>query len=336
MTTRLAVLGFRHGHIMSVYNQAREAADVEVAAAAEDHAPTREQLADSVAFTHDSCERALDEVACDAVAIGDYYGRRGSLAIAALERGLHVIADKPLCTSLDELKEIERLATAKGLSVGCQLDLRHSGKYRALRRLVREEKVLGEIHAIGFGGQHPLMYGTRAGWYFEEGKHGGTINDIAIHGLDLIPWLTGLAFDRVNAARNWNAVLPQVPHFRDCAQFMLTMRNGCGVLGDVSYLAPDSHGYGLPQYWRFTIWGSQGVAEVDNAHPGVILYPGGESMREVPPDPNGEGAFRAFLAELRGESGDICPTTAEVIASACVTLQVQAAADRPATDVPLG
>ena len=35
------------------------------------------------------------------------------------------------------------------------------------------------------------MYGTRPN-YFEEGKHGGTINDIAIHGIDLYRISTGL------------------------------------------------------------------------------------------------------------------------------------------------
>ena len=27
---------------------------------------------------------------------------------------------------------------------------------------------------------------SQASWYFEEGKHGGTISDIAIHGIDLV------------------------------------------------------------------------------------------------------------------------------------------------------
>ncbi|MEZ4683286.1 MAG: hypothetical protein R2932_54665 [Caldilineaceae bacterium] len=55
-----------------------------------------------------------------------------------------------------------------------------------LRNLIRSG-LIGEIHAINFGGQHPLMLDTRAAWYFEPGKHGGTINDIAIHAVDAIP-----------------------------------------------------------------------------------------------------------------------------------------------------
>ena len=55
----------------------------------------------------------LDEVECDAVGVGDYFAKRGSIAIEALKRGKHVISDKPLCTSLDELAQIRELSQAK-------------------------------------------------------------------------------------------------------------------------------------------------------------------------------------------------------------------------------
>ena len=42
---------------------------------------------------------------------------------------------------------------------------------------------------------------------------------------------------------------------------LLAMDNGCGVVGDVSYFAPDGPGYGLPYYWRMTFWGREGVLE---------------------------------------------------------------------------
>ena len=122
----------------------------------------------------------LEETDCDAIAIGDYYAQRGSLIIQALSHGKHVISDKPLCTSLDELDEIERLAAAKSLKVNCMLDMRDSAPFISVRKLIRQG-LIGEVHAITFGGQHPLLLGKRPAWYFEPGKHGGTINDIVIH-----------------------------------------------------------------------------------------------------------------------------------------------------------
>ncbi|MDO9540918.1 MAG: Gfo/Idh/MocA family oxidoreductase, partial [Kiritimatiellia bacterium] len=270
--------------------------------------------------------KMMDELDFDILAVGDYYGRRGSILIEALKRGKHVISDKPLCTRLAELDEIERLAKQKRLAASCQLDQRSGGIMVALRKLIAAREI-GEIHAIAFGGQHPLNYGQRPSWYFEKDKHGGTINDIAIHAFNTIPWLTGLRFVRVDAARNWNARLKEVPHFKDAAQMMLTMDNGCGVLGDVSYLLPDSFGYSHPFYWRFTFWGADGV--VETAKNNIVLYRNGEKEpRIIPPDePENRFYLQSFLREIGGQTaaGDL--TTSEVIRSSRNTLLTQKAAD---------
>ena len=338
MALRIAFMGFRHGHIFGALKDAQEHEGVDVVAACEEDEATRGQLADGTAtITHDSFDRMLDDVECDAIAIGDYYGRRGAIAIRALELGKHVIADKPICTSLDELARIAELARDKGLSVGCQLDLRNSGKQIALRKLIREEGRLGDVHAIHFGGQHPLNYGTRPGWYFEEGKHGGTINDIAIHAIDLIPWVTGKPFEEVVAARNWNAALPEVPHFKDAAQVMLALEGGCGVMGDVSYLTPNSFSYKLPMYWRITFWGERGVVETDTAHDDLMLYADGSTEVEtVPAEVSCAGGyFRSFVNEIAGSREGLSPSTEEVLTSSRACLTAQAAADSGETNVRL-
>jgi predicted dehydrogenase len=277
----------------------------------------------------------LDAVECDAVGTGDYYAARGPILIEALRRGKHVISDKPICTRLDELDEIEKLARANNLSVGCQLDMRANGVLRRLKRFIGAGE-LGEIVALSFGGQHPLMWGPRPAWYFEEGKHGGTINDIAIHALDLIPWLTGLPFQTVNAARNWNARVPQAPQFRDAAQMMLTMKNGAGVLGDVSYASPDSFGYGFPLYWRVTVWGDKGVAEFAyNARTLKVFLNGEDAAREMEGDESAPGEYlESFLKEARGEK-DVSLSTDEVLRAARVSLLTQQAADENRTNVEL-
>src|SRR4051812_10783825 len=102
---RIAFIGFRHGHIMGLYIAARASAEVEVVAAAEGHPATRETLecGDEVELTRHDWLDVINDVECDAIAIGDYFARRGEIAIAALEAGKHVIADKPICTRLDEL-----------------------------------------------------------------------------------------------------------------------------------------------------------------------------------------------------------------------------------------
>jgi predicted dehydrogenase len=343
----IAFAGFRHNHIEALYHAAKKHADLTVVAAAEDDEATRtaliersnipttieesrraELIANQVELTHHTLDEILEQVDCDIVAIGDYYSRRGSIAIKALKAGKHVIADKPISTSLEELTEIEQLATANNLKVGCMFDLRDTPCSVGLKQLI-DNGDLGTIQSVTFGGQHPLMIGSRAGWYFEPGKHGGTINDIAIHAIDLIPWLIGSDISEINAARCWNANAAEFPHFKDAAQMMLTLENGCGILGDVSYLVPDTIGYGHQLYWRMTFWGTEGVAEVAYNQDHILLGKNGEStMRQVALPAGTPGNYlQAFLDDVNGTPQTEL-NTAAVLKSSKISLDIQATADR--------
>ena len=338
MSLKVAFAGFRHGHIMGLYALAGKTEGVEVVAACEEDAATRDEFraTGTVQVTHDVFDEMLNEVASDVLAVGDVYAKRGSLLIRALRAGKHVISDKPVCTSLGELDEIEQLSQARGLRVGCMLDLRDSATFITVRELLGKGTI-GEVHAITFGGQHPLMLGTRPGWYFEPGNHGGTINDIAIHAVDYIPWATGLDFATVNAARSWNAFVPEFPHFHDGGQMMLTMTNGCGVLGDVSYFMPNSSGYTLPFYWRMTFFGRKGVMETSSSAAGALLALDGEKgTREEPFTPgNPGGYFRSYLADIAGQSEPDGLTTDTVLRATRNALTIQNVADTNARDVAL-
>ncbi len=335
---RLAFIGFRHSHVLDLYGRAQEADDVDVVAACEEHAETAARLVSGglVDVTHTDFRAMLDEVDCDAVAVGDAYGRRGERAIVALQHGKHVLSDKPLCTRLEELAEIEALTKSTGLRVGCMLTMRDTAQMIALRQLVRGGK-LGDVQAIGFGGQHPLLRGVRPSWYFEPGQHGGTINDIGIHMIDAIPWITSLRFTRVEAARCWNARVDDAPHFQEAGQMMLTLENGCGVLGDVSYLMPRGIGYKAPFYWRTTIWGERGMAETslvqDHVH--VALENDAELRSVALPKGRPGGYLRAFLRDVRGVSADDDLKTVDVLEAARCALKVQWAADSGVKDVSL-
>ena len=327
---KIAIIGCRHNHIFSLYQWMRANPRVEFAGAYEADEATRlaAEKSPGLTFPYRSVEEVLADKTVDAVAIGDYYSIRGSHAIAALRAGKHVIADKPICTSLSELDEIEALSRERGLVVGAMLDMRCQKNVLAAKKLI-EDGVLGRIHNVQFGGQHPLSYGTRPSWYFEEGKHGGVINDIAIHGIDLLPYLTKETVERINAARTYNGYATEVPHFLDCGQMMLTLSGGIGVLADVSYSAPNKLGYTSPFYWEFHIWGERAMLSFSYGSDGVTVYGMDAAAPEVVPPitPNGT-ILDAFLDDVEGKPTIL--STAEVIASSRKTLEIQKVADESA------
>lgn len=338
MPLRLAFCGFRHNHIIGLYQAAERRSDIEIVAAYEADDQTADGLAEKgVTLSHHDYEAMLAEVDCDAVAFGDVYGARGGQIIAALQRGRHVIGDKPLCTRLDELDRIAALAGEKHLAVGCMLDLRGRGTFLAMRQAIADGAI-GEVHTVTFLGQHPLLPTTRPAWYFQPGLQGGTINDIAIHALDLIPWMTGRRFGQVVAARAWNA-RAEPDFFEDGAQMMLTLDNEGGVLGDVSYLSAEKCGYAIDQYWRVTVHGSDGLIEGSLLPESVKLIASDADGPEplAPQENQPESYLDDFLAEIAGSPRDEAEglSTPVVLASARRALLAQQAAQTGQTHIEL-
>ncbi|MEW6750213.1 MAG: Gfo/Idh/MocA family oxidoreductase [Candidatus Latescibacterota bacterium] len=337
MALRIAFAGFRHGHILDLYDLATRWDELEVAGACEEHVATRQQLQQQgvVRITHEDVGQMLDEVGAQVLAVGDYFARRGSLVAEALSRGLHAIADKPLCTRQSEVVAIDRLRREKGLCVGCMLNMRDGADVLGMRQLILDGRI-GDVHAISFAGQHPLMLGSRPSWYFEPGKHGGTITDIGIHAIDALPWMTGLQLCTINAARSWNAFVPQYPEFHDAGQMMLTMSNGCGVLGDVSYHGPEGMGYRTPFYWRMTFWGREGVIEGGPTMDAItVVGARDQEVRHEPlPAARHGGYLRAFLDDIAGRRPENGLDTDAVLTSMRRAILVQEAASTGAREVP--
>ena len=337
MTNKFAFAGFRHGHIFDVLAAVRDRDDCQVVAACEEDAHSRDQLrADGqVDVTHDSFQKMIEEVECDIVAVGDYYAKRGPLLIQALEAGKHVLADKPPCTSLDELDRIEQLSAEKGLVVGCQLDLRRSGAFSTMRELIHAGRI-GEVHTVAISAQHPLLPGSRPEWYFQPGCHGGVINDIGIHAVDGLAWLTGRTIEQIVAGVVWNAHVPRHPHFQDCGQVMFRMDNGGCMWLDVSYLAPDKCGYTLPQYWRTTCHGSNGFVETNvTADSVTVVTNQDEAPVTVPASPQRERTYLLdFLAQVADRQADVSLSTEAVLRASRKALLAQKAADEGLRDLP--
>jgi len=328
---RVAIAGFKHGHMRTITRQLRAHPEFNIVAVAENDPGTYENLMKELGLkpTHESAARMLEEVEFDVLAVGDAFGARGPIVISAMESGKHILADKPLCIRYEEFERIRSLAQSKGLSVIVALTLRYRAEWRTARRLLREG-VIGKVVAVTIFGQHPLNYRAgRPDWYFEKGMHGGTFNDILVHGVDLMHYLTGKRVAEVIAARAWNGGLPEVPHFQDMAQALLRLENDAGVIADVSYKAPMGH----PAHCAIRFWGIEGSLSVEGGAD-LVLRRHHESEKRITPDPAPERSFVDDLAaEIRGEEPrEAILTTAECLDATGRALLIQRAADERLTN----
>ncbi len=332
MAVRMAFVGFRHGHITSIYKQAQECEYVEVVGAVEEDPAHRADFAEpaGIELTHETMDELLNEVDCDVIATGDYYGKRGQITIDALKANKHVLADKPMCTSRQQLEEIKSLCEANDREIMIALTMRYNPGTRWMAQVVQEGGI-GEFCTGIVIGLHPLAHGTRPDWYFEEGKQGGTINDLFIHGTDMIRWATELEFDKIIAAEAWNARADWAPFFQDSAQVVYQMDNAAKVMADVSYLTPEAAGWGP---WEFFLWGTEGHVHVQGDDLLWQRADEGDMPLEAVDPPAFENCVTDFASHLE-EGTPRLLSMDDCLQAQLAALAGQEAADTETRDMPM-
>ena len=315
-----AVVGLRHSHIFAVADEISKTAGCAVLGAFEANPEARKAAEAAYKFKkyYAAYEELLADSSVAAVAVGDCFGLRGQRVIAALKAGKHVLCDKPICTRLSELEEIRKLCDEKQLKLGCMLTLRHDPALRTAAEIISSGS-LGEVKSVNFTGQHPLMYGSRPMWYFEKDMHGGTINDIAIHGFDALGFMTGCEYTETLYAHCWNSFAAEHTDFSDCAQLLGRLSNGAGVMADVSYSAPNGTGYVLPTYWRFDIFCEEGFIECTLGKDSILVSTRSE-LKTLPVKPHAGSCILDFIQ-------DAAPfDTGSVLKASEIALKAQASA----------
>ena len=123
----------------------------------------------------------------DLVSICTYNRTHAECAIYALDHGINVILEKPMCVTLDEAAEIMRAEKRSGklLSIGFQP--RFDPNMKQVREVV-QSGVLGKIYYIQTGGGRragiPFPFGTT---FLEQKTAGiGAMGDIGCYSLDMV------------------------------------------------------------------------------------------------------------------------------------------------------
>lgn len=123
------------------------------------------------------------------------------MASYALERGIHVLCEKPLTYTVEEAEKLTALAEEKGLINGVNLHCRHYPMVREMKELIAKKEI-GEVFSVNGGYfQDWLLYNTDYSWRLEKSMSGSTraVADIGSHWIDAVEFVTGLKISRVMA-----------------------------------------------------------------------------------------------------------------------------------------
>jgi len=122
-------------------------------------------------------------------------------AIAALNKGYHLLLEKPAARSVNECRHIAHLAREKGLQVLVCHVLRYAVFYQTLKKLLDEGRI-GDVMTVEWIERvaywHQAHSFVRGNWHVAKDTT-PMILAKCCHDLDMILWLTGKSCERVSS-----------------------------------------------------------------------------------------------------------------------------------------
>ena len=145
------------------------------------------------AAVYDDFDRFIDDSGVEALSVCTPNAMHAEMAIAALDRGIHVLVEKPMAMSLDEAQEMIDVASKSEaiLMVG------HTQRFypaHVRAKQILDSGALGRIYQVRttFGHAGPQRWSPRGSWFLSADLGGlGVIGDLAVHKVDLLRFLTG-------------------------------------------------------------------------------------------------------------------------------------------------
>ncbi|PYV42986.1 MAG: hypothetical protein DMG06_12275 [Acidobacteria bacterium] len=238
-------------------------------------------------------QEMLSKEKLDVVGICLPYSFNVFASIAAAEKGVHIMSEKPLATELEDLARLERVLEQTGVQISAMLDMRLSPGIRTIHDAISRGAIGEPILATA---QKSYKFGKDRPWFYKERKtYGGTIPWIGIHAIDFIIYTTGLRITQA-AAMQSNKALHDYPGTEDNVGILLKLSNGGTAIVTLDYLRPesaDSHGDD-----RLRVIGSKGVVEMRAER--VELMTHDDAVKTLPLLPK-DSIFADFIAYLRGQ-----------------------------------
>lgn len=297
---RMALIGYT-GHFGEYARMLRDLPEATVAAVAA--ASPEERLAgfdrapgvSPETRRYDNPERLLDAERLDFVQVCCRPDRIAPLTIAALTRGVPVVAEKPLAMDLETLAQVHEASVAHRAPVMPMHTYRSNPYIAAARQAVRRGEV--GVPFLGFS-QKSYRWGERRPDYFKSrATFPGTGAFIGIHAFDWLLWTLGDCFTAVSGVEG--NLRSDYPAAASHAAYLLKMQNGgiCTVTCD--YLRPG----GAPTHGddRVRIVGSGGVVEGLAAQRTARLITHAAPPQELP-TPEPASWYSSFVRSLRGDA----------------------------------
>lgn len=257
---KIAIIGLRHLHPRSYMAHFEIIDEVEIIAVAEKEDFLRNEFAkDFELKAYADLKELVEKESIDLAVIFLPPIDCPEAALYAIEKGIHVLIEKPITVDSQSAEKIVRAAEKKGVMVTTPYVWRYHPVVKDIKRLI-DEGVLGKI--IGCEGRCAAGRLNRyieghAEWMLDARKSGGgPMYNLGVHWIDLFSWLLS---EKVISTFGRNVKVNKEYNIEDNSFAILTFESGITMNLDISYTVPESYPHGRDLY--IGIRGTKGVIQ---------------------------------------------------------------------------
>lgn len=244
---------------------------------------------------YDDAAAMLDTERPDIVQVATRPDRVPFWARACMERGIPVMAEKPIAMNTAELSALYRVAC----STGVPLIPMHTERGGDLSNTMAKAVISGAVGSpLLAASQKTYRWGeTRADYFRSRATFPGTVPYIGIHIMDWLFWMLGDVYTEVSGVEG----IQGRPDFPACAsQAAVLLKSDDGRIGSftLDYLRPltaPTHGDE-----RLRVAGTGGMIEMVCLEERITLIRKGEAPVDLPVEPAVD-MFTQFVRQVRGE-----------------------------------
>lgn len=196
-------------------------------------------------------EKLLEEQKPDLVSISVPTSLHFNVGMDMIKRGLHVLVEKPITSTLEQAEELVAAAKKQGVMLAVGHIERFNPAVMELRRRLKE----------GYAGRVYKIHNQRLSPYPSRIQDAGVVIDLASHDIDLMRYLTGEEIIRV-----YGETLQTINSDReDMFNGLLRFRNGTVGVLDVNWMTPT-------KIRRLTVTGARGMFDCNLISQELFFY----------------------------------------------------------------
>jgi predicted dehydrogenase len=208
----------------------------------------------------------LNKEDLDVIVVSTHVPTHAEITIAALNKGINVICEKPMAVTVKDSESMIRAAEKNNRLLTINFNTRSSPRFLKVKEYI-DSGVLGKIRVVRIVFNWSAHQWTPPERFHNFMLNGGPIIDSAVHFFDGVRWYTGQEFDRIDA----NGVFFDDYENPKHGIISCKMKDGSIALIEAGWLYTKTT-KDQSSFYQITVIGDEGTVEHDNVSNKLRLF----------------------------------------------------------------